>query len=125
MIGILAVTLGACVATPPPSAPMTESSSGDAALPNEEPEDDEDRAQAVLSDLEAWCADHEPECGAVELPDVYPNVEVPAADRRYIDDRREELRSLGVQVRWDPSTSRFEIVRGNTPMFDGDLRDDP
>lgn len=125
MIGILAMALGACVATPPPSAPVAESSSGDTALAREEPEDDEARAEAVLSGLEAWCADREPQCGAVELPDVYPDVEVPAADRRYIDDRREELRSLGVQVRWDPGTRRFEIVRGNTPMFGGDLRDDP
>lgn len=124
MVGIVAMALGACAATPPPSAPMTTRSSG-GALPREEPESHEDRAQAVLSDLAAWCADHEPECGAVELPEVYPDVDVPASDRRYIDDRREELRSLGVQVRWDPGTERFEIVRGNTPMFGGDLRDDP
>jgi len=78
-----------------------------------------ERAETVLSDLEAWCGDHEEACGATVRPDVYPDVEVSASDRRYVDDRRERLRSLGVQVRWDPGTRRFEVVRGNTPVFDG------
>lgn len=78
-----------------------------------------DRAQAVLADLESWCGEHEAACGASARPDIYPDVEVSEVDRRYVDDRKQRLRSLGVQVRWDPGTRRFEVVRGNTPIFDG------
>lgn len=89
------------------------------------PEDDRDRADAVLAELRAFCTGHGDECGAAARPDVYPNVEVSEVDRRFVDDHRQELRTLGFVVRWDEEARRFEVDRGNTPTFRGDLRDDP
>lgn len=94
------------------------------ALPAE-PEDDRDRAEAVLGELRAFCAGHQDACGAAARPGAYPEAEVSEVDRRFVDDRQQELRTLGVMVRWDPGTRRFEIERGNTPTFGGDLREDP
>ncbi|MEQ9081234.1 MAG: hypothetical protein RLP09_45640 [Sandaracinaceae bacterium] len=114
-----AVMASACAGTPA-SRPREEPTQSSADVRDVEFEGAQrDRAQAVLADLESWCGEHEDACGASARPDIYPDVEVSEVDRRYVDDRKQRLRTLGVQVRWDPGTRRFEVVRGNTPIFDG------
>lgn len=89
------------------------------------PETDEERVDAALYELGEFCMENPESCRAIGQPEVYPDVDVSEADRRYVDDREEEVRSLGVRVRWDPGTDRFEVERGNTPIRGGELRDDP
>lgn len=125
-ITLISAVVAACGA-PAPAAPMPRTPDEPMAGsdPAAAPENDRDRADAVLSELRAFCAGHDDSCGAAARPDIYPNAEVSEVDRRFVDDRREQLRTLGVTVRWDPGTRRFEIVRGTTPVFGGELRDDP
>jgi hypothetical protein len=123
---VLCLALAGCgpaVASSTP--PSTQGASPPPAEPTAGPETDEDRARAVLNELEGWCADHTPECGAALVPEAYPEVTVSESDRRFVTDRDQELRSLGIQLRWDPNADHLEVERGNTPTFGGDRSDDP
>ena len=126
---VLCATLVGCGPAVPaaqPSTPAwTEGANPPPSDPAAGPETDEDRAQAVLDELEGWCAEHTPECGATLLPAAYPEVSVGEPERRFVTDRHQELRSLGVQLRWDPEADHLQVERGNTPTYGGDLRDDP
>ena len=109
--------------TPPaPTAPLEPLA---ITIPDDTPESDEDRADAVLSSLEAYDCDEEDECGASARPLEYPDVHDPEVERRWVTDEREYVRSLGVELRWDPGSERLALERGNTPTYGGDIRDDP
>ncbi len=89
------------------------------------PETAEDRVQSALADLDRFCGERGEECAAYAEPRRYPNVQVPENTRRYVNDRQQEVRTLGFEIRWDPGTSRYDIVAGNSPTFRGDPRSDP
>ncbi|HJL14455.1 MAG TPA: hypothetical protein RMH99_02295 [Sandaracinaceae bacterium LLY-WYZ-13_1] len=122
---LLLAACGGAGSGTPSSTSSTRRAPPPARDPEAGPETDEDRARQVLGELESYCAGHTSECGATARPEVYPDVEVPASSRRYVDDHRQELRTLGVQLRWDPQVGEFEVVRGNAPVHGGSLRDDP
>jgi hypothetical protein len=118
LLGALAA--GGC-AYPPPAVTEMEA---ERAL-EEGPETEEDRVATVLGELEDYCQRNSAACAAAELPRIYPNVQVPEDQRRFVNDRYKYLRSVGIEVRWDPGTNRFAVLRGNSPSYRGDLRDDP
>jgi hypothetical protein len=118
ILGLLA--LGGCAY---PAPPITETQGE--LDPEAGPVTEEDRVAAVLGELQGYCERNSAACAAVERPAIYPNVQVSEVERRWIDDRYQWLRTVGIEVRWDPGTERFQVLRGNTPTYRGDLRDDP
>lgn len=79
----------------------------------------DERIALDLELLAEHCADRSDACAAHAQPDLYPDVEVPESTARMIDSTEQEVRTLGLALRWDPGSGRYEIDRGNTPTWNG------
>lgn len=117
---LASLLLGGCAYAPPPISEAAQ-----LRYPEAGPETEEERAELALNDLDDYCDRNPRACSESELPWFYPNAIYPETQRRFVDDRFKYVRSVGIQMRWDPGTDRFEVLRGNTPIYGGDLRDDP
>ncbi len=51
----------------------------------------------------------------------YPDVQVPASQRYYIATLPQQVESLGLEIRFDPGTNRYEVERGNTLAYPGTI----
>lgn len=89
----------------------------------EGPETDEDRATGALAELADYCHSHTAACRAAD-EGTHPD-QVSDDELYYIDDRRQEVGTLGLQLRWNEERSEFEAIGGNSPVFGSELRDDP
>jgi hypothetical protein len=75
--------------------------------------------ERVAQDLEAFVDHCSGEACTPPRPDGEPDVQMPASTARINDPTEEEVRTLGLTLRWDPGTSRYDIDRGNTPTWNG------